>query len=187
MEIHKKFSVPVACFVFALLGVALGASHRKDGKFAAFVLGVAVIFAYYVIMFTAESLTKGFWIPAWLSMWIPNIILGAAGVFLLINRARSADQPISISLPSWVRRRLPAAATPAADASVGRRPALVLRLPHLNLPRPTLLDGYIARQYGRILALTTAGMLGLFYLSTFIDKSDKLFKGQVTLTRLMEF
>ncbi|MGH9219672.1 MAG: LptF/LptG family permease, partial [Vicinamibacterales bacterium] len=44
-----------------------------------------------------------------------------------------------------------------------------------------------ARQYGRILALTTAAMLGLFYLSTFIDKSDKLFKGQVTLTRLMEF
>src|SRR5687767_9077230 len=187
MEIHKKFSVPVACFVFALLGVALGASHRKDGKFAAFVLGVAVIFAYYVIMFSAESLTKGFCILAWLSMWFPNIILGAICVFLLINRARSADQPIRISLPSWVRRRLPSAATPAADATVGRRPALVLRLPHFNLPRPTLLDGYVARQYGRILALTTAGMLGLFYLSTFIDKSDKLFKGQVTLTRLMEF
>ena len=35
MEIHKKFSVPVACFVFALLGLALGASNRKDGKLAA--------------------------------------------------------------------------------------------------------------------------------------------------------
>ena len=35
MEIHKKFSIPVACFVFALLGVALGASNRKDGKLAA--------------------------------------------------------------------------------------------------------------------------------------------------------
>ncbi|HEX7282496.1 MAG TPA: LptF/LptG family permease, partial [Vicinamibacterales bacterium] len=53
MEMHKKFSVPVACFVFALLGVALGASHRKDGKLAAFVLGIGVIFTYYVIMFTA--------------------------------------------------------------------------------------------------------------------------------------
>ena len=41
MEIHKKFSVPVACFVFAMLGVALGTSNRKDGKLAAFVLGIA--------------------------------------------------------------------------------------------------------------------------------------------------
>ena len=72
MEIHKKFSVPVACFVFAILGLALGASNRKDGKLAAFVLGIAVIFAYYVIMFTAEALTKGFWMPAWLSMWLPE-------------------------------------------------------------------------------------------------------------------
>ncbi len=49
MEIHKKFSVPIACFVFALLGVALGTSNRKDGKLAAFVLGIGVIFAYYVL------------------------------------------------------------------------------------------------------------------------------------------
>ena len=93
MEIHKKFSVPVACFVFAVLGLALGASNRKDGKLAAFVLGIGVIFAYYVIMFTAQSLTKGFWIPAWLSMWIPNIVLGAAGVVAADRRAR--DRPIS--------------------------------------------------------------------------------------------
>ena len=106
MEIHKKFSVPMACFVFALLGVALGTSNRKDGKLAAFVLGIGVIFAYYVIMFTAASLTKGFWIPAWLAMWIPDLVLGAAGLFLLVRRARSADQPIRIPLPAWVRRRL---------------------------------------------------------------------------------
>ena len=59
MEIHKKFSVPVACFVFAMLGLALGASNRKDGKLAAFVLGIGVIFAYYVIMFTARGADEG--------------------------------------------------------------------------------------------------------------------------------
>ena len=191
MEIHKKFSVPIACFVFALLGVALGASHRKDGKLAAFVLGIGVIFAYYVIMFTAQSLTKGFWMPAWLAMWVPNIILGAAGMFLIARRARSADQPIRIAIPAWLRRRLSGDAAlrepGTSDAATGRRPAMVVRVPHLNLPRLTVLDGYIARQYGRILAMTMAGMLGLFYISTFIDKSDKLFKGQVTVGMLLEF
>src|SRR6185503_8840559 len=31
------------------------------------------------------------------------------------------------------------------------------------------------------------GMLGLFYISTFIDLSDKWFKGQATLMMLLEF
>ena len=44
----------MACFVFALLGLALGASNRKDGKLASFVLGIGVIFVYYVVMFSAR-------------------------------------------------------------------------------------------------------------------------------------
>ncbi len=48
IEIHKKFSIPVACLVFAVLGLGLGVSHRRDGKFASFVFGIGVIFAYYV-------------------------------------------------------------------------------------------------------------------------------------------
>jgi LPS export ABC transporter permease LptG/LPS export ABC transporter permease LptF len=194
MTIQQKFSVPVACFVFTVLGLALGASNRKDGKLAAFVLGIGVIFAYYVIMFTAQSLTKGFWIPAWFSMWIPNIVLGAAGVALLIRRARSADQPIRIPLPSWIARWRKAAAADspampgdAAKQPRGRRALLVIRVPHFAVPRPTLLDIYISKQYLRILAMTTAGLLGLFYISTFIDKSDKLFKGQAGLGMILEF
>ena len=35
--------------------------------------------------------------------------------------------------------------------------------------------------------MTIVGMLGLFYISTFIDLSDKLFKGQTTLGMIVEF
>ena len=35
--------------------------------------------------------------------------------------------------------------------------------------------------------MTTVGMLGLFYISSFIDKSDKLFKGQVSIGMVLEF
>jgi LPS export ABC transporter permease LptG/LPS export ABC transporter permease LptF len=191
MEIHKKFSIPIACFVFTVLGLALGASNRKDGKLAAFVLGIAVIFAYYVLMFTAQSLTKGFWIPAWLSMWVPNIVLGVAGVVLLISRARSADQPIRIPLPAWLDRVRRAPMTIAGPAATGQpaavRPRVIIRVPHFEIPRPTLLDAYVARQYVRVLAMTIVGIMGLFYISTFIDVSDKLFKGQATLGMVGEY
>jgi LPS export ABC transporter permease LptG len=197
MEIHKKFSIPVACFVFALLGLALGASNRKDGKLASFVLGIGVIFVYYVVMFSAQAMTKGYIIPAWLSMWLPNIVLGIAGVALLISRARSADQPIRIALPRlalprWFSRRetatpAPAASPAASTGARGGRVVLVIRIPQFELPRPNLLDVYVARQYLRILGMTVIAMLGLFYISTFIDLSDKWFKGQTTFAQILSF
>lgn len=198
MEIHKKFSIPIACLVFAVIGLALGASHRKDGKLASFVLGIAVIFVYYVIMFTAEAMAKGHQVPAWLAMWLPNLALGAGGLALLVSRARSADQPIRIALPWWRRAAAPpesatapspaARTAPAAPASPGRRRVvLVIRVPQFELPRPRLLDLYIGRQYLRLLGMTIVGMLGLFYISTFIDLSDKWFKGQADIGMLLEF
>ncbi|MDP3716876.1 MAG: LPS export ABC transporter permease LptF [Acidobacteriota bacterium] len=194
MEIHKKFSIPVACFVFGLLGLALGATSRKDGKLAAFVLGIGVIFSYYVVMYGGEALAKGFWLPAWLAMWLPNFLLGFAGIALLAWRSRSAGSPISISLPAWLSRRR--ASTDPSDTSTttttgvsakSGRVVVVFKVPQFSLPGPRLLDVYLARQYVRILGMTTVGMLGLFYISTFIDLSDKWFKGQTSLGMLAQF
>jgi len=192
MEIHKKFSIPVACFVFALLGLALGTSSRKDGKLAAFVLGIGVIFAYYVVMYGGEALAKGHWMPAWLAMWLPNFLLGFVGVVLLASRSRSAGSPIRFSLPRWLSRRAPAttAASPQATAGPGARNdrvVVVFKVPQFSLPGPRLLDVYLAKQYFHILGMTTVGMLGLFYISTFVDLSDKWFKGQTSLGMLAQF
>jgi LPS export ABC transporter permease LptG len=199
MEIHKKFSIPIACVVFALLGVALGASNRRDGKLASFVLGIAVIFVYYVVMFTSQSMTKGHMMPAWLAMWMPNLLLGGIGAALLAARARSADQPIRIALPAlrlprWLPRRFSAegrGAAPAVSAAGGSPPrtpvVLVIRIPQFQLPRPRLLDLYVSRVYVRILLIAALGMAGLFYLSTFIDLSDKWFKGEASLAMLLEY
>jgi LPS export ABC transporter permease LptF/LPS export ABC transporter permease LptG len=194
MEIHKKFSIPVACFVFGLLGLALGASSRKDGKLAAFVLGIGVIFSYYVVMYGGEALAKGHWLPAWLAMWLPNFVLGAAGLALLASRSRSAGSPIRITLPAWItRRRAAATETGAGSVATAASPArngrvvVVLKVPQFSLPGPRLLDVYIAKQYFHILGMTTIGMLGLFYISTFIDLSDKWFKGQTSFGMLASF
>src|SRR5262245_8353905 len=55
MAIHSKFSIPVACLVFALIALALGMSVARDGKFGGFVVGIVVIFSYYMIFFVSES------------------------------------------------------------------------------------------------------------------------------------
>jgi LPS export ABC transporter permease LptG len=192
IEIHTKFAIPVACLVFALVGVGLGVSNRKDGRLASFVLGIGVIFVYYVIMFTAEAMAKGAVIPAWSARWLPNIALGAAGIGLLLLRSRGIDQA-QLRLPRlpWRRAATESLATAAVpdshDPSRRGGPVIVIRVPQFQLPRPNLLDLYIARSYVRMLVLSVVGILGLFYISTFIDLSDKLFKGQVSLGMILSF
>ena len=54
--IQLKYSIPAACLVLALVGLTLGVTNRKDGKFASFVLGFVVVFIYQQIMWTCRGL-----------------------------------------------------------------------------------------------------------------------------------
>jgi lipopolysaccharide export system permease protein len=202
IAIHQKFSIPAACLVFGIIGLALGLSVRREGKFSGFVVGIAVIFAYYTIMFLAESATKGHRLPAEISRWVPNLILGPLGILALVWRARHTDGRLPFRIPIWVpqwpRPRRPAdagaprtATAPASAAPGSRRGVvIVIRVPRLSIPSPLLIDRYISRIYLRVVGLSFLGLLGLFYISTFIDRSDKVFKGQASMgdvTKLLVF
>jgi len=50
----------------------------------------------------------------------------------------------------------------------------------LSLPGPTILDRYVARTSARTTLVAGGILLGLFHVASFIDLSDKLFKGQAT-------
>src|SRR5438067_1018785 len=97
--IQQKFAIPAACLVLAMIGLALGATNRKEGKLAGFVLGI----------------------------------------------------------------------------------------PHIDWPRPRLLDLYVARLYLVVFMLSFAALIGVFYISTFIDLADKLYRGSATPRLLARF
>lgn len=200
MALHQKFSIPLACVVFALTGLALGFSVARDNKLAGFVVGIAVIFAYYIVFLLAESAAKGQDIPAWTARWIPNVVMGAFGIWALAWRQRYTDGRLPFRIPvqiSWPRRSDPATAVTsvAAPPATPRhtQPArkrhgvvIVIRVPRLHLPAPSIIDRYVARIYLRIAALSFVALLGLFYISTFIDRSEKIFKGQADIGAVMQ-
>jgi LPS export ABC transporter permease LptG len=175
-EIQKKFSIPMACLVFGLIGLGLGASNRRDGKLASFVVGIVVIFVYYVLLWLGQSLVRGHLVPPWVAAWLPNIVLGALGGLLFLWRDRAADQPIRIPLPFRGRKALPAQAAAAAAP----KPVATIRIPTLRIPGPGLLDRYVAMSYARVVGLSGISMAGIFYIATFLDLSDKVFRGDAT-------
>ncbi|OFW02950.1 MAG: LPS export ABC transporter permease LptF [Acidobacteria bacterium RIFCSPLOWO2_02_FULL_68_18] len=158
-EIQKKFSIPFACLIFGLIGLALGVNNRRDGKLASFVIGLGVIFIYYVVLWLGQALVRGHMAPPWLAAWAPNILLGGLGLFLFRWRDRGFDRPL----------RVPVLPTFGATG-----------IPPLRLPMLGILDRYVATTYVRIAALSVLAMAGIFYIAAFLDLSDKVFRGQAT-------
>jgi LPS export ABC transporter permease LptG len=209
---EQKFSVPFACFVFGIIGLALGLSVSRDGKMGGFVIGIAVIFAYYVIMYLAEAQTQGHYRAietarklnsanfalAHLARWWPNIILGLFGLGALVWRDRFASRQFPRAFPivvpqlvgRWRNRRVAPespSTTPGNPSPNGRKRnvVVVVRVPKLKIPSAGLIDQYVSRMYLRMVALAFLALVGLFYISTFIDASDKLFKGTANGTMIM--
>ena len=200
--LQQKFSIPIACLVFTIIGLALGLSSARDGKMGAFVVAFLVVFAYYGIMQAAEAHTRGHYkaiedarglhhasfFLAHMARWWPNLVMGLFGIAALIWRAKYAHRgslTVPISIPNLRRRAANAAAAqapaPAAHGVAARRPVLVIRLPRFRIPSPGLLDRYVTLLYLRVVGLSFLGLLGLFYISTILDKSEKVFKGDASV------
>ena len=187
--IQQKFSLPIACLVLALIGLGLGASNRKDGKLASFALGTGVVFVYYVLLYSSRAAALAGRVPPGMAPWPVNVILGTAGVALVLWRAGSGDQPVRLTMPAFWRRREPEA-TPssgAAPAPTAGRVVVVIRVPHLNVPRPNLLDVYVARQYLAVYAVSFVALVGIFYIATLIDLADKLLGGVATTGVMLRY
>src|SRR4051812_9123297 len=102
--LQQKFSLPLTCPILALIALALGASNRKDGKLASFAIGMGVIFVYYVLLWGARAAAMGGRFSPELAPWLPNIVMGVFALSMFAWRARSADQPITFSVPAFWRR-----------------------------------------------------------------------------------
>jgi lipopolysaccharide export system permease protein len=89
VEIHKKLSIPAACLVFALLGAPLGVKARRGGVAVGF-LSVGFFLLYYLFLVGGEQLADRGRMAPWLSMWLPNIVLGAAGLYLTLKTCQVA-------------------------------------------------------------------------------------------------
>jgi LPS export ABC transporter permease LptG/LPS export ABC transporter permease LptF len=209
--IQQKFSIPLACLVFAVVALALGLSSAREGKMGAFVIAFAVVFAYYGVMELAAAHTRGYYreieeakglahanfLFAKMARWWPNIVLGLFGIGALIWRARFSHRGVPVSIPVSVPR-LPSGWAASTDPGETPRQAktgpkrtprtvVVIRLPRFRMPGPGILDRYTSALYVRIVGLSFLGLLGLFYISTFLDKSEKIFKGSASLGLVMQF
>ncbi len=216
MYTQQKFSIPAACLVFAIIGLALGLTSARDTKMAGFVVGLVVVFVYYAILEIGAAQTRGHyreiedaarqtknpsllinanWAFAYLARWWPNIVMGIFGLAALIWRARFAQRGMPVSVPlklpqlpsGWQHaRNTPPVAAPTGTPGSRQRVVIVVRIPRLRIPGGMgVLDRYVSRLYIRVFGLSFVGLLSLFYISMFVDKAEKVFKGDATTGQVL--
>lgn len=88
VEVHKKFALAVACVVFILLGAPLGVMARKGGMAVGLGLSLGFFVLYWAFLIGGEELADRQIISAFWAMWSANILIGTAGIYILIKSAR---------------------------------------------------------------------------------------------------
>ncbi len=98
VEIHKKFSLPIACILFVLVGAPLGTLSQKGGFAVAIMLGFGFFLIYYIFLIGGEEMADRNIVTPMIGMWTPNVILAFFGGYLTLHSVRERA-PISMKWP----------------------------------------------------------------------------------------
>ena len=164
VEIHKKFSIPFACFAFAVIGIPLAETSRRGGRGSGFALSLAILVVYYVLLSNGETWAQEGKLDPAVAMWLPNALLIGLGVAASRRTGRERG---------GFRLRLPRLSRSAAAPETSR-PAWFAGF----LRFPAILDRYVLGRFFTTLALVFASVLLLSAIVDYSEKVDEILKNR---------
>lgn len=172
VEFHRRFALPTACIVLALVGIPLGLSSKKGGKSFGFVVTILLVFAYYLLSLIGVSLARQGRVSPGVGVWMADVIFLVTGAFLLW---RVEKRPLEIGTWRWfqtplakkfvIRRnpfRRPGPNGNAFERAAGRKRFFRARF-------PMILDDYILRDFVMYFVMVLATFLVLLLVFTLFE------------------
>ena len=98
VEFHRRFSIPVACLALGLLAMPLGMQAKSARKSYGLVLGMVFFFLYFIMLSAGMVFGESGNYPPKLGMWLPNILMGSFGVYLLMRSLK--EKPFTFAIVS---------------------------------------------------------------------------------------
>ncbi len=89
VEIYKKFSIPIACVIFVLLGAPIGMYVKRGNLGIPALIGVGFLVFYWISLIQGEKLADRQFISPFTGMWFSDILLGIVGAYLVIRTCTS--------------------------------------------------------------------------------------------------
>jgi len=189
VEFHRRFALPTACLVLAMVGIPLGLSARKGGKSTGFVLTILLVVVYYFFSMIGVQMARQGRMSPWAGSWMGNVFFFLCGVVLLWRVDR---MPLEIGnlTAGWkaLLQRVQSAGSRSRDALRGR--ALVKSSLHrrrFSARFPLILDGMVLRDFGLYLTMILATFLVLALVFTFFELLTDIVRNKVPLVTVAEY
>lgn len=193
VELHRRWAFPMACFVFALVAVPLGAQPRRGGRAAGTLLAVTLIAAYYLLFVMGAGMARQGTLSPGLGIWIANAALTLLGLILLprMEQFRGESTWLRSSfarLKTWRRffRRKRVVRARAAGRSVNGANHYDDAGPSSG-SFPQLLDLYVLRRFLYYFVLLMALFVFLFEIFTFFEVLDDVARHRVPFFTVMNY
>lgn len=88
MSLQQKYAMPAACLIGVLIALPMGIRFGRRGRGVAAIFAIIILLGYYLIMAATNALGKSGAMPPFLAAWAPNIVMGTAGLFMLLLEER---------------------------------------------------------------------------------------------------
>jgi LPS export ABC transporter permease LptF/LPS export ABC transporter permease LptG len=180
IEFYRRFALPTACLVLALVGIPLGLSSKKGGKSSGFVLTILLVFAYYSVSLIGVSLARQGRVSPLLGGWLANIVFFLAGAFLLWRAERKPFEIGSFSLRNPFKSTLTeggslfrSRAEDAFERASSRRRVFSARF-------PMILDDLVLKDFLVYLIMILATFIMLLLVFTLFELLGDILRNQVS-------
>jgi len=185
IEFHRRFALPTACLVLALVGIPLGLSSKKSGKSGGFVLTILLVFAYYVVSLIGVSLARQGRVAPWFGAWLADFLFLALGLFLLF---RAEKRPFELGSwrgsgkqhPSLLQTGLVRRSENAFERVSTRRRVF-------SASFPTLIDDYVLRDFFVYLSMILSTFLVLVLVFTLFELLGDILRNRVPAILVAEY
>jgi LPS export ABC transporter permease LptG/LPS export ABC transporter permease LptF len=183
IELHRRFALPVACIMLALVGIPLGIATRKGGKSAGYVNAFFLaFFCYYMASIALIGQAKEGKLPVPVAIWLPDALFGLVGLALLWRMERPGDRDVMAASQAWLGRRFQALKSKAGGKSA-KAVFTAWRVPLL----PQLLDTYILSRFLIYFGLLLSSFVALTLVFNFFDLMHDMVHNQIPLATMFRY
>ncbi len=184
IELHRRFALPLACIMLALVGIPLGITSRKGGKSSGYVTAVFLsFFCYYLAFISLVKLANQKTLSVEVALWLPNEAFLLAGLLLIVRLERPGDRDFfafgrNPALDLWARfgGLFPASKNAERRRRGGRLPLL-----------PQLVDTYILSGFIYYLFLLVASFVSMTLIYNFFELLGDIVKNNIPLTKVFTY
>lgn len=193
-ELQQRIALPIACLVFALLGVPVGVRPRRGGRAAGFVLTILLICCYYLLFVAGVHFAQdGILTPA-LGVWTADIVTFVLALILLRRieqihpEARWMDR---IRRALLRQQKAPGEAVKAANGPVTARAPVQLESSRNGQYRawafPLIFDLYLLGSFFYWVVLMLVSFMILFDAFTLFDLLGDIAKNHISLDIVVSY